>query len=99
MRELLIGQTVGGDPLDGLEERRVGKVGGPPPHRRKQLTHELGKTPLPGLSHRIGGIARARDGAIGIQREGKRHGVCSTGRSKPGKVTPFLDAAIIRRRR
>jgi hypothetical protein len=35
MRELLIGQTVGGDPLDGQKERRVGEVGGTPSHRRK----------------------------------------------------------------
>ena len=94
MRELLIGQTVGGNPLDGLTERRVGEPRGAPTHRREQLTHELGKTLLPGDGHGVGGILEARRRAIGIRRERERHGVCSTGRSKSGKVTPFFHAAI-----
>jgi hypothetical protein len=69
MRELLIGQSVGSDPLDGLEERRLGEVGGTPPHRREQFTHELGKPLRPGFGHGVGGVLKARHRAVGIQRK------------------------------
>ena len=69
MRELLIGQPVGSNPLDGREERRIGEVGGTPAHRRKQLTHELGEPLFPDLSRRVGGVSEAQHRASGIDRE------------------------------
>lgn len=71
MRELLISQTVGGDALDGLEERRLGEVGGPLPHRREHLANELSEARHPGLNHGLGSFSEARRGAIGVEREWK----------------------------
>jgi hypothetical protein len=74
MRELLIGQTMGGNPLDRLEERGVREVRGSPPHRREQLAHEIREPLRPGLGRGVGNVSEARHGANGIQRERERHG-------------------------
>ena len=74
MRELLISETVGGDPLDGLVEGALGQVGGGASHHRQQLAHELGETLLPARGHGIGRVSDAQRRASGIKRQREGHG-------------------------
>lgn len=74
MRELLISQTVGGNPLDGLVEGALGKVGGGASHHRQQLAHELREAVRPGLGHGIRCVSDALHRAIGKERQREGHG-------------------------